>query len=219
MCPDVLTTTMSHSFKYFCMRFQYFYAFSRWLFTCGGLFFLVAQVFKKMRGIVAHFKISTLGLNKLHYHQASLGGSTSSPTADCKTRVSSSYDMALWFGANQAAVQLYDVAHPTTCASNNDGTVYRDHQLDLGEWSIVQQSPMVLEPLAWFNNILQGTQYVTISMVLPAVNLVIMKTKDDAMVDAGTGGAWFSLFPHLLFLSCFFSWCEYIEHAAPILGR
>ena len=121
--------------------------------------------------------------------------------------------MAMWFGANQAAVQLYNVAHPTTCASNNDGTVYRDHQLDLADWSIVQQSPMVLEPLAWFNNILQGTQYVTISMVLPAVNLVLMKTKDDAMVDAGTGRAWFSLFPHLYFshvLSCYVCYCLFV---------
>ena len=66
----------------------YYFAILIFIFTCGGLLSLVAHVFKKMRGIVAHFEISTLELNKLHGHQASLGGSTSSPTADCETRVS-----------------------------------------------------------------------------------------------------------------------------------
>ena len=148
---------------------------------------LVEHVFRKMRGIIAHFRISTLGLNKLHHHQASLNMKQTSPISDCKTRVSSAHDMAVWFAENQRAVQLYDIEHPTTCAQNLDGTVYKDHQMDLNEWNIVHQSIHVLSPFAWFNNILQGTQYVTISLVLPAVNLVLMKVHEEAIVQTPTG--------------------------------
>ena len=91
-----------------------------------------------------------------------------------------------WFSENQRSVQLYDIDHPRSCAPNLDGTAYRDHQLDLADWTIVHQAVPALAPLAFFNNLLEGTQYVTASLVLPSVNLVLMEIKDDAMVLTAT---------------------------------
>ena len=85
-----------------------------------------------------------------------------------------------WFNENQRSVQLYDIDHPRSCAPNLDGTAYRDHQLDLADWTIVHQAVPALAPLAFFNNLLEGTQYVTASLVLPHV---VWEIGDVALVE------------------------------------
>ena len=67
---------------------------------------------------------------------------------------------------------MYDVEQPTkasTAMPNQDGSVYKDHQLLLGEWDIVSESVYILTYFSSATDLLQGTKYPTVNLVLPIV--------------------------------------------------
>ncbi|KAK3252854.1 hypothetical protein CYMTET_37873 [Cymbomonas tetramitiformis] len=66
---------------------------------------------------------------------------------------------------------MYDNVHRTKAATtvpNLDGSVYKDHQLE-EEWDIVRESVYLLSYAAIATDLLQGTSYPTVSLVLPLV--------------------------------------------------
>ncbi|KAK3277523.1 hypothetical protein CYMTET_14474 [Cymbomonas tetramitiformis] len=72
----------------------------------------------------------------------------------------------------KSAVQLYDVEHTTkaaTAVANLDGSVYKDHQLQVEEWDIVREAVYVLQYASSTTDLLQGTSYPTANLVLPLV--------------------------------------------------
>ncbi|KAK3244288.1 hypothetical protein CYMTET_46093, partial [Cymbomonas tetramitiformis] len=67
---------------------------------------------------------------------------------------------------------MYDYEHPTKAATavpNVDGSVYRDHQLDVEEWLIVGESVYILKYASITIDLLQGTHYPTASLLLPMI--------------------------------------------------
>lgn len=64
-------------------------------------------------------------------------------------------------------------------ASKNDA--YKDNRLQHADWTILDESLAVLTPLAHATKHLEGTQYVTISLVLPYIYRLIDSTADGAL--------------------------------------
>ncbi|KAK3269756.1 hypothetical protein CYMTET_21817 [Cymbomonas tetramitiformis] len=70
------------------------------------------------------------------------------------------------------AVQVYDIESAEKAANavpNQDGSVYKDHKLVDIEWDVVRESVYLLTYAAQAVDILQGTKYPTISLVLPII--------------------------------------------------
>ena len=86
------------------------------------------------------------------------------PVKDNDTRWSSGHDQMEWFRVAQRAVQLYDVNH-----ARKAGEAYRQHQMNLEDWRINQESVAVLQPIADWTQHMQGTKYPTLPLVLPTV--------------------------------------------------
>ncbi|KAK3282802.1 hypothetical protein CYMTET_9472 [Cymbomonas tetramitiformis] len=90
-----------------------------------------------------------------------------------------------WFIENEAAIQLYDIENPrkaATAAPNPDGNVYRDHkQVDV-EWDILRESRAILASARTCVDLLQGTKYVTSSLVLPLIGHLAYKLHKDTAV-------------------------------------
>jgi hypothetical protein len=69
-----------------------------------------------------------------------------------------------WFRVAQRAVQLYDVNH-----ARKAGHAYQQHQMNLEDWRINMESVAVLQPIADWTQLMQGTKYPTLPLVLPTV--------------------------------------------------
>ncbi|KAK3277620.1 hypothetical protein CYMTET_14389 [Cymbomonas tetramitiformis] len=68
----------------------------------------------------------------------------------------------------QKALQMFDVESLQLNLSTDEaGSTYRDFQMDLSDWEVVEQSIPVLRPVFHYTRIIQGTKYVTMSLVLP----------------------------------------------------
>lgn len=80
-----------------------------------------------------------------------------------------------WFRRNQRAIQLYDVQH-----ARKAGDVYRNHQMGLTDWRVNMESVAVLQPLADWTQLLQGTTYPTLPLLLPTLYNLIDGMKDGA---------------------------------------
>lgn len=138
----------------------------------------IKQVFSRCKGIVAYFHRSTAGTQDLQIVQKQLSLAEKSPVQDVATRWFSSYCMVQWFREQQQAIQVYDVQHGTE-ASKNDA--YKDNRLLVGDWAIVEQSEAVLCQFAAATKLLEGTSYVTVSLVLPYVYR-LLEASDDNML-------------------------------------
>ena len=82
----------------------------------------------------------------------------------------------------QVSIQMYDVENPVraaTAVANPDGSVYRDHRLELIEWDIVKESAYFLTYVMNATDILQGTKYPTASLILPILGKVAYYAKAD----------------------------------------
>jgi len=124
----------------------------------------VKQTFARAKGIVAYFHRSTAGIQDLGVIQKQLGLPIKKPVQDVATRWFSSYMMAEWFLEQREAVQMYDVKFGSEAAKND---AYKDNRLTHADWTILEQSMAVLAPCAQATKHLEGTNYVTISIVLP----------------------------------------------------
>ena len=81
--------------------------------------------------------------------------------------------MMEFYRFQQRAVQLYDVNH-----SRKAGDAYRQHQMDLSNWQINEQSVAVLTPMGDWTQHMQGTKsYPTMPLVLPLAYNIIDVTK------------------------------------------
>jgi len=138
----------------------------------------VKDTFTRAKGIVAYFNRSTSGINDLKTIQAASDLPQRKPVMDVATRWFSSYNMMNWFREQQQAVQMYDVRHGAE-ASKNDA--YKANRLQLDDWNIIEQSMAVLKQAAEVTKMLEGTQYVTISMVLPSIHRLIESTSDGPL--------------------------------------
>jgi hypothetical protein len=123
----------------------------------------IKETFSRAKGIVAYFHRSTAGIQDLAGIQASLQLPVKKPVQDVATRWFSSFSMAEWFRVQQEAVQMYDVKFGSE-ASKNDA--YKDHRMQHADWTIIELSLAVLTPLAHATKHLEGTQYITISLIL-----------------------------------------------------
>ena len=86
--------------------------------------------------------------------------------------------MVDWFRVQQEAVQMYDVKHGAEAAKND---AYKDHRLQHKDWTVNEQSVAVLMPFAHATKQLEGTQYVTISLVLPYIFRLIEGSADSML--------------------------------------
>eukprot|EP00854_Cymbomonas_tetramitiformis_P027577 gene27577-34022_t len=73
-----------------------------------------------------------------------------------------------WFPPQQKAIQMFHVESLQLNLSTDDsGSTYREFQLDLLDWQVIEQSLPVLRPVFHYTRIIQGTKYVTMSLLLP----------------------------------------------------
>jgi hypothetical protein len=100
------------------------------------------------------------------------------PILDVATRWFSSYSMMDWFSEHQQAVQMYDVRHGAEAAKND---AYKANRMQLSDWSVIEQSMAVLKQAAQVTKMLEGTKYVTISLVLPNIHRLIEGTADGPL--------------------------------------
>eukprot|EP00966_Prymnesium_polylepis_P308457 7128470-Prymnesium_polylepis.1 len=125
----------------------------------------IKNTFSRDKGIVAYFHRSTSGIQDLRTIQKATWLPEKQPVQDVVTRWFSSYDMVDWFREQQTAAQMSDVKHGAE-ASKNDA--YKDNRLQhTKDWAINEQSVAVRAPSAQATKLLEGTRYVTISLVLP----------------------------------------------------
>ena len=78
---------------------------------------------RKVRGIVAHFRRSNKGFQKL----LELDGSVTRPNGGSKTRWGGIINVFQWIGINEAVLKRY--VEPENCAVNEDGTTFSTHIL------------------------------------------------------------------------------------------
>jgi hypothetical protein len=128
--------------------------------------------------IVGYFHRSTAGIQDLRSIQRRLQLPEKKPIQDVATRWFSSYGMVDWFREQQEAVQMYDVQFGAEATEND---AYKDNRLKHEDWAINEQSVAVLAPAAQATMTLEGTKYVTISLVLPYIYRLIEGSADGML--------------------------------------
>ena len=73
---------------------------------------------------------------------------------------------------------MYDIKHGAAAAKND---AYKDNRLQHHDWAIIEQSVAVLAASARATKQLEGTHYITISLVLPYIYRLI-EGSDDGML-------------------------------------
>ena len=104
---------------------------------------------------------------KIQVTNSNPGTSTHKPpsTGDA-TRWHFTYDALNWYRMHQQTVQMFDV-------TNWGGEGYKEHKLDYDDWQAIQQTVAVLDPSAKMTNLIEGTKYPTLPLVLPMITHVI----------------------------------------------
>ena len=138
----------------------------------------IKETIARAKGIVSYFHRSTSGIQDLTAIQKSLKLRERNPIQDVATRWFSSYGMVDWFHEQQQAVQMYDVQHGAEAAKND---AYKTNRLQHRDWAIIEQSVAVLAASASATKLLEGSTYVTISLVLPYIYRLI-EGSDDGML-------------------------------------
>lgn len=84
-----------------------------------------------------------------------------------------SYQLVEWNRVQQKAVQNYDIVYGAE-ARREDGP-NSDNLMEFGDWLVNKHSAAILEPAASAVNLIEGTLYVTASLVLPCEYVCIKK--------------------------------------------
>ena len=111
----------------------------------------VNGVYKKVKGMSAHYHRSTLGCQHLYGIQESLGLPHSKPPPGNTTRQwTGAFRELRWYLINEEAVKQYDA--PENCVENDDGSKFKDHKMEYDfEWDMLRQmvcmSPCILYAL------------------------------------------------------------------------
>ena len=138
----------------------------------------IKETFSHAKGIVAYFHRSTAGIQDLTAIQKASSLPQVQPIQDVATRWFSSYGMVDWFRQQQQAVQMYDIKHGAEAQKNN---AYKDHRLQHKDWAVIEQSVAVLQLSAQATKLLEGTKYVTVSLVLPYMYRLIEGSADGML--------------------------------------
>lgn len=99
-----------------------------------------------------------------------------------QTRWAGFLPVCAWVNEFKSAIQVYDSAPPEGCVQNEDGSAYRDHSLEDGEWIDVGHLDAVLRPIGPFISTMEATKKVTVSLVLPMVGLLMKALDKDTPV-------------------------------------
>ena len=144
----------------------------------------VAPTFARMRGIVGYFHKSTNGIQDLQGIQTRLKLPLQRPIQDVITRWRSAFDMVDWFRMQQQSIMTFDIerAQQVAAAGGELGNLYGNNRLQLDDWSIGEQSVAVLATSANITTKIEGTQYPTLSSVLPCVHRLLTELEDNRSV-------------------------------------
>ncbi|KAK3284176.1 hypothetical protein CYMTET_8161 [Cymbomonas tetramitiformis] len=123
--------------------------------------------------MTGQFNHSVLGAKLLYDCERRCGLRECKPPQDNDTHGgggAGGFDLVYNSQSKQAAVLKYDTEHPTkasTAVPNLDGSVYKDHQLTSDEWNVVRECVYILTYCSSATDLLQGTKYPTVNLVLP----------------------------------------------------
>lgn len=147
----------------------------------------IMEVVKKAKGMTAYYHRSSSRLADLQAIQQKEGlPETQPPVTGNSVRWHYTHDSMDWFRVNKRAVQIYDISHGTL--EKNDDGPYGESHMDHADWILNLHSVIVLHPAAHGVKILEGTKYVTVSLVMPLFHKLIDVLRNPELVpnwDAG----------------------------------
>ena len=141
----------------------------------------VANVSKKTRGMTMYFHRSSNRLSRLSDLQKELQVLVNQPPQTGNAvRWHYKDDSMNWFHEQKRFVQTYDINYGAE-ARREDGP-YTDSHLDHSDWKVNVHSVGFLYPSATVVNDIEGTLYVTCSLVLPSTYMFILKARQPKVV-------------------------------------
>ena len=133
----------------------------------------VAAVLVKVKGMTGYFHHSAARLEKLKEVQKRGDlPQNKPPRTGNAVRWHFSLDLMDWFRVQQRSVQMYDIENGDDARTED---TYKDSQMDHSDWLVNKQSVAILQPAARVVNDLEGTRYVTASLVLPCLYATLKK--------------------------------------------
>jgi hypothetical protein len=139
----------------------------------------IAEVVKKLKGQTKHFSQSPMstGLLKAEQKAASLP-EKKPPSTGNAIRWHFTLDQMVFFRTNQTALQMFQVRH----GDSRDTSVteyYSPHKLEREDWVIIEQSIAALTKQADCTHLLEGSKYVTSSIMMPLIGRCITDCAPD----------------------------------------
>ena len=124
----------------------------------------VANLLKKTKGMTTYFNRSSNRLSRLSDLQKELQVVVNQPAQTINAvRWHYTHDSMNWFHEQKRVVQRYDISYGAE-ARHEDGP-YTDSCMDYRDWKVNEQSVAILYPSATVVNDIEGTLYVTCSLV------------------------------------------------------
>ena len=107
----------------------------------------IQLVHTKTKGIAALFRRSPLGLSCLHRCQERYQLPSTQPPRSVAVRWNSMFLQWEWFPPQQTALQMFDVeSMQLNLSSDDQGSTYRDFQLNLTNWKVIEQTVRSFSP-------------------------------------------------------------------------
>lgn len=148
----------------------------------------IRAVVRKLKGMTTHWHQSPAGMKMLHSNQVQSGLPEHKPQSTGNSiRWHFTHDQMDWFRINQTPTQLYDINH-----DRKSGDVYRQHQMTVDDWDVNKQCIAILQPQANATNLLEGSNYVTASLVLPVMGKVIQSCHPEHTTECPWDGSMLS---------------------------
>ena len=141
----------------------------------------ISDVMQKAKGITTYFHRSGNRLDRLADLQKRFDmPQRKPPQTGNSVRWHYTHDSMNWFREQKVIVQNYDINYGAE-ARHEDGP-YVDSHMDYNDWKMNEHSVAVLYPAATVVNDTEGTQYVTASLVIPSVYMLIHKVRKGEIV-------------------------------------
>ena len=150
----------------------------------------ISDVVQKAKGMTTYFHRSGNRLDRLADVQKRFDmPQRNPPQTGNSVRWHYTHDSMNWFREQKVITQNYDINYGAE-ARHEDGP-YDDSHMDCNHWKMNEHSVAVFYPAATVVNDIEGTQYVTASLVLPTVYMLIHKVckgeivcnSDDSVVQ------------------------------------
>ena len=141
----------------------------------------VANVVEKTKGMTTCFHHSSNRLSRLSDLQKELQVAVNQPLQTGNAvRWHYKHDSMNWFHEQKRVVQTYDINYRAE-VRHEDGP-YADSHMDYSDWKVNEHSVAILYPSATVVNDIEGTLYVTCSLVLPSTYMLIQKARQPNVV-------------------------------------